>query len=79
MKNFELLEQMTNGVVTVIFEKADGSERVLKGTLNSELIPEDQRPQGSGRVLLNDDVQHIFDVEANGWRSFLWSRLKSFS
>jgi hypothetical protein len=79
MKNFELLEYMTNGVVTIVFEKTDGSERTLKGTLSPTLIPEDQRPQGSGRVLLNDDIQHVFDVEANGWRSFAWSRLRSFT
>ena len=78
MQNFELLEQMSNGVVTIVFEKADGSERVLKGTLNTSLIPEESRPK-TGKVMLNDDVQHIFDVENNGWRSFHWSKLKAFS
>jgi hypothetical protein len=78
MKNYELLEQISHDVVTIVFEKADGSERVLRGTLNPTHIPEDQRPK-TGKVLLNDDVQHIFDVENNGWRSFHWSKLKSFS
>ena len=40
-------------------------------------IPEDKLPKGTGQSS-NDDVQKVFDVEKQDWRSFRWDSLKSF-
>lgn len=61
---------LQNEVVTVTFEKKDGTERVMKCTLNPTMLParpllEDKQPKKS-----NADVMAVYDLENNGWRSF---------
>lgn len=77
MKDFFIIDRMREGVVTVIFEKTDGTERVMKCTLKEELIPEDKRPKGK-REQNTDRVQPVFDVEVGEWRSFRWDSVKKF-
>lgn len=65
-------------VVTVAFTKKDGSERVMKATLSEEFIPqvtESAEPKKNRQV--SDEAQAVYDVEAQGWRSFRWDSLKS--
>jgi hypothetical protein len=69
-------------VVTVEFVKADGSLRAMQCTLCPELIPAseakfsiDGLPR-SGKKETSVDVQAVFDVEAQQWRSFRYDRLK---
>jgi glutaredoxin len=59
--------------VTVEFMKADGTIRVLKGTLHPKFLPVVNI--GLGEVTkapksLNARLVTVFDVEANDWRSF---------
>jgi hypothetical protein len=74
LTKYELKEKFLNGVTTVVFEKTDGTERVLKGTLLAEYLPakeldltvdtlEKERKQ-------NENILAVWDVENNGWRSF---------
>lgn len=60
------------GVITVYFTKKDGTNRVMKCTLlpeyiqdNRQLLQEDKPARAE-----NPDVMAVWDVEANGWRSF---------
>lgn len=68
---FELKETLQNGVVTVVFEKVDGTIREMKCTLLTEYLPMEttQLLQESTRVE-NPNVLSVWDVENNGWRSF---------
>lgn len=73
---FELKQLVENGVVTVIFTKADGSERTMNCTLLSEYLPAAKSPQ----LLTEDthpDTLSVWDVDANGWRAFKISNVKS--
>lgn len=59
-------------VTTLEFTKADGSVRVMKATLNESLIPaapvtDGEKPK---RVHTSEAIR-VYDVEAQGWRSFL--------
>jgi hypothetical protein len=59
------------GPATVTFTKKDGTERVMKCTLVPDQLPaveikEDKAP----RKQKTEDVLAVYDVEANGWRSF---------
>lgn len=72
-----ILDWLRSGVVKISFEKKDGTERVMMCTLAQDKIPEDKLPKGTGQSS-NDDVQKVFDVEKQDWRSFRWDSLKSF-
>jgi hypothetical protein len=71
---------LRDGVATVTFEKSDGTERVMKCTLKEDLIPqkvhETKRINEMKRVV-SPDVLPVYDVEAEGWRSFRWDSVKT--
>jgi len=72
LNKYELKEKFQNGLVTVVFEKLDGTERVLKGTLLAEYMPErvDTTDEEKKPRAENDAVLSVWDVENNGFRSF---------
>ena len=75
---YALKEDLKNGVVTVVFEKKDGSERTMRATLSDLYVPQVEPSMLSeydGNVpkkakQLNDNVQSVWDIDANDWRSF---------
>ena len=68
---------LREGVAEVTFTKVDGSERVMKCTLKSDLIPSESTPKGTGKTH-SPETLSVFDVESNGWRSFRWNAVKKF-
>lgn len=65
-----LVEKLRGAVVTVTFEKVDGTTRVMRCTLLPEYLPEEYR--GNAPLLTETTPQtvSVWDVEASGWRSF---------
>lgn len=68
----ELAYAARTGVITVYFTKKDGTARTMRCTLlpeyiedNRQLLQEDKPARAE-----NPDVLAVWDVEANGWRSF---------
>lgn len=61
-----------NEQVTVTFNKKDGSERVMRCTLNPKLLPKVEVKEGSVKSerKKSEDVLAIYDLDAKGWRSF---------
>jgi hypothetical protein len=70
--------ELKNGICTVVFEKKDGSERVMNCTLLNEHIPIEQLPKGL-KVNDNSNSISVWDVDVEGWRSFRWDSVKSFA
>lgn len=63
-------------VVTLTFTKKDGSERVMQATLSESRIPSSGKStESAGTRNYSDEAQPVYDVEANGWRSFRWDSL----
>lgn len=66
----------------VKFLKKDGSERIMKCTRSMELIPigaSTSTKQGVEReASSNPNLISVFDLEAQGWRSFDFTRLIEF-
>jgi len=63
-----LLTKLRDGIVLVKFTKADGTERILKGTLSESLLP---RPEPSSKPRLETPgVIRVFDLDLEEWRSF---------
>ena len=62
----KLEEKLSKGEVKFSYEKMDGSIRDVRGTTNSEMIPEEWRP--SGGTLAHEGTAY-FDLDIQEWRS----------
>lgn len=71
-----LKEILKMDVVTVTFTKKDGTERVMKCTLDPEQLPPQPVTEGKKERKVNDDVLAVYDVESQGWRSFTIKSIK---
>lgn len=67
---------LSKNIVTVTFTKVDGSIRVMRCTTDSKYIPiVENKSEGKPRKE-NPNVLAVYDVEANGWRSFVIKSVK---
>lgn len=73
-----LYGQLVFDKAIVTFTKADGSERVMKCTLNSALIPRDDMLTNTSVFDATADIMKVYDLEALAWRSFKPSRVTSY-
>lgn len=82
VNNRELLKEMLHrNVMSIHFKKKDGTLRKMKATLNPSYIPskpvvESETPKRTRAE--NPDVQPVYDMESQGWRSFRWDSLVAF-
>lgn len=72
-----LTNLLRENVVTVVFVKNDGSERVLNCTLKPDLLPEQTASTSTRKT--NPDVLSVWDLENSGWRSFRLESIITFS
>lgn len=70
MNKKEIQKILREREATVTFTKKDGTQRVMKCTLNEAKIPSEHRPKGDSTRKENDNVLAVFDTEKAGWRSF---------
>lgn len=65
--------------VQVSFTKIDGTIRNMKCTNNLDLIPVEFHPkQKDSTRTTNDKIVCAYDLENNGWRSFVADNVISF-
>lgn len=72
---------ISNDEVTVKFIKQDGSERIMKCTLNFSKIPKDDHPKKISipqilKLVKNSKVVHVYDLVNRGWRSIPFDRVE---
>lgn len=75
-----LIDMLRSNIVTVTFTKVNGDERVMTCTLLSEHIP--NAPITNGEVVVKQTTSNtvsVWDINANGWRSFRIENVKSIS
>jgi hypothetical protein len=76
----QLIQHLKSQVCEVIFKKADGSDRVMKATLQESVLPPPTPPkEGAKPRAENLELINVWDTEANGWRSFRLDSLISFT
>lgn len=69
----------SNLPVRVSFTKLDGTIRNMECTTNIDLIPIEFHPKQKESTLKpNDKVVCVYDLENNGWRSFIADNVISF-
>jgi len=64
-------EMLQNGqVIYVEFTKKNGETRKMNCTTNLDLIPESEHPSEDRASYVNEEVVRVYDINAEGWRSF---------
>ena len=53
----------------------------MKCTLDDQLIPQPELPleENKKEKKINPDVQAVWDIENEGWRSFRWDSVKEWN
>ena len=76
---------LNRGSVQVLFVKSDNTERLMRCTLNLAAIPAqgglmdpDKKPRAR-QTPPNPHVIHVWDLDAQAWRSFRMDRVKSIT
>ncbi len=80
MNRDEILNRLREGVITVTFTKLNGDEREMDCTLDMGRIPREAHPKTDGNYVEGVDTTigaiKCYDVNAEGWRSFLMTNVK---
>jgi hypothetical protein len=58
-------------IIEFKYNKKNGDVRTAHGTLNIELMGEENAPRGVDGYNLPDNQIRYYDTDSNGWRSFL--------
>ncbi len=70
-------DALHRGVVVVSFTKTNGEMREMRCTLRSDLIPATPVVEGKTPKKENPDVQAVWDLEKEAWRSFRFDSLQT--
>ena len=73
-----LLAALHQGEVSVTFTKLDGTERTMRCTLREARLPVVVVDDTKTPRKTNEATVAVWDIDAGGWRSFLWDRVTSF-
>lgn len=74
----QILDLVKNNVVEVTFTKLNGDERVMTCTLVESYLPPVTKTEDSSQKKAktpNTEALSVWDVNANGWRSFRLDRV----
>ena len=72
-----LKEELRKRSVKFKYTKKDGSERDALGTLNVDVMGEENAPSGTGKQVPENQIRY-YDLNSEGWRSFIAENLISF-
>lgn len=73
-----LKEELQKRAVRFRYTKKDGTERFALGTLNKDIMLEDNVPNGTGKEYPENQIRY-YDLNSEGWRSFLSENLIDFT
>jgi hypothetical protein len=77
----QLKQYLQIGEVHVTFTKTDGTERRMCCTLHpkyAQIAPKTSTDSGSTPRAKNEDVQPVWDIDCEGWRSFRWDSVTRY-
>jgi len=73
MNKQEVIDVLVNGTANILYKKKDGTERVVKATLQESVVP-----ATSGTSTQKDTHVTVFDVEKSQWRSLIIDNIIHF-
>lgn len=77
MNRAELKNTLQNDIATVTFEKADGTLREMRCTLQSSFLPTQVLKEDKKEKTENENILAVWDIDNGGWRSFRMDSIKS--
>ena len=66
----EFKKALHKGVIEFKYKKKNGEIREAKGTLNTEVMGEENTPKGTGYEIADSNIRY-YDLNSEGWRSFV--------
>jgi hypothetical protein len=82
MNRREMINELRSGICEVEFTKVNGETRVMKCTLDPNIIPaatkEDPLSQKKVRAV-NEEVLPVWDINKEQWRSFRIENVTRFN
>jgi|TARA_R110000803_G_scaffold93027_1_gene160538 hypothetical protein len=81
-KREDIKTVLTENVAEITFTKKDGTERLMKCTLKSDIVPERDVVGVIGKVeektrVVNTEVLPVWDIVKSAWRSFRVDSVKA--
>jgi len=76
---YKLKQDLTDNIVTVVFEKIDGSLREMRCTLKSEYLPPQLLLEDKPQRAQSDSTLSVWDIDNGGWRSFRIDSIKNIT
>ena len=74
------IEALRNGVCVVKFTKTNNEERTMRCTLMEKYLPNDNRKDNETSLHMRKGLAIVvWDLDNNGWRSFLPNSVKEFN
>ena len=79
-----MLAALRESECEVTFTKVNGDTRVMRCTLNTNIIPQDKMPKGDNTPELREGLDtllkaiRVFDTGLEDWRSFKVETVKNF-
>ena len=74
----QLIEMASTNILSVEFEKNDGTLRKMKCTLQSDLVPQKEVAETVEKNRkINFETLPVWDLEKEGWRSFTVAKVKA--
>ena len=70
---------LRNNICVVTFTKKDGTERVMRCTLKSDMLPAPTTPKPIGEVKVrktNPNMLAVWDLDKSAWRGFSVEQIK---
>jgi len=73
-----LTDMLKTNVITLNFTKKDGTERVMRCTLQPDLLPkvEHKTELKESKPVTQQTAIPVYDLDNNGWRSFTLNTVK---
>lgn len=71
-----LKDVLRKQTVTITFTKKDGTERVMRCTLDPAKLPVQENTNSTTNRKVSTETMAVFDIDAQGWRSFTKTAVK---
>ena len=71
-----LKEILRTQELTITFTKKDGTERVMRCTLDPNKLPVQEISESNTKRKVSNETMAVFDLDAQGWRSFTKTAVK---
>lgn len=68
---------LKENTVKVTFTKKDGTERVMKCTLQPDVLPKVELKENKKERAIPENSIAVYDIEAKDWRSFIIKSVKT--